>query len=66
MRPRACAPTCYATGIARGYPVLWGKNIFAPILTKTAEFEVKTKRERSKNRTFAVIIQLFLEVTKYV
>jgi len=54
MRPGACDPTRYATGIAKGYPVLWGKNIFALLLTKTAEFEAKNKRERSKNRTFAV------------
>jgi len=51
MRPGARAPTYYATGVAKRYPAPWGKNIFAPLQTKTAEFEVKSRRDgRSQKR----------------
>jgi len=54
MRLGTRTPTYYATGVSRGYPALWGKSIFAPLPTKTADFEVKSRRGRSKNRTFTV------------
>jgi len=44
MRSGARAPT----GVARGYPALWSKNIFASLPTKTTEFEVKNRRGRNK------------------
>jgi len=40
-------------GVAREYPAPWAKYIFASLPKKTAEFEVKSKRGRSRNRTFA-------------
>jgi len=34
LRPGTRALTCYATGIAKGYPAPWGKNIFALLQQK--------------------------------
>jgi len=49
LRPEARA----STGVARGYSAPWAKYIFTSLPTKIAEFKMKNKRGRSKNRTFA-------------
>jgi len=44
--------------------VPWGKNILAPTVNKTIEFKMKNKCERSKSRTFTVVISLSFEGNK--